>query len=226
MRIAVFGGSFNPIHIGHLILGDCVCRELGYDKVLFVPCFIPPHKEMADPADAADRLEMVRLATSGDKRFVAEGYEIEKGGTSYTWDTVRYIQEKYAENLTDKIGLVIGFDLASHFEDWKNASMLADKCSIILASRPENSAEKTFAKGKDASFNEAVGKYRIAKSGFQEADFKFPHIKAHNPEILVSSSQIRSRIRNGKAWRYLVSGKVFDYIKEKGLYGYSNSEYK
>lgn len=226
MKIAVLGGSFNPIHIGHLILGDYVCTELGYDKVLYVPCFIPPHKEMAEPASAADRLEMTRLAVDGDERFEAESYEVERGGTSYTWDTVCYIENKYAGHLSGKIGLVIGFDLASHFEDWKNAGLLAEKCSIILASRTDVFIGKTSIPDKNSVFNEALGKYRTEKSGFKETDFKFPYIRAHNPEILVSSSQIRGMIKSGGPWRYLVNCGVFDYIKKKGLYGYIGSEYQ
>lgn len=226
MRLAVLGGSFNPIHIGHLVLADCVCRELGYDRVLFVPCFNPPHKEMADAACAEDRLKMVELAVKADSRFFAEDFEVQKKGISYTWDTICAMEKKYSSVLTDKIGLVFGFDLASHFENWKNAEMLAEKCRLILAVRNEDfcCAGDDNLKGK--SLNAATGDYRIEKKGFSAEDFKFPHVKVHNPPLEISSSEIRSRIKIGKSWRYLVSGEVFEYIKKRGLYGCKNGEFE
>lgn len=217
MKIAVLGGSFNPVHIGHLVLADCVCQELGYDKVLFVPCFLPPHKEMADAAPAEERLKMVELAVKSDSRFEAEDYEIQKKGISYTWDTVCALEKKYAGQLTDKIGLIFGFDLASHFENWKNAELLAEKCRLILAVR-ENELEQDAGMSR----NKAIGEYKIEKNGFSVRDFKFPHVKVHNPQLEISSSEIRSCIQNGKAWRYLVSDAVFEYIKKRGLYGCKN----
>ena len=137
MKIAVLGGSFNPIHIAHLVLADCVCKELGYDKVLFVPTYIPPHKYMSDTTCAKERLKMVDLAVEHDSRFESENYEIKSGGVSYTWDTICYLEKKYEKVLTDKIGLILGFDLAPHFDRWKGALELSQKCEIILAVRPE-----------------------------------------------------------------------------------------
>ncbi len=217
MKIAVFGGSFNPIHIGHLVLADCVCRELKYDKIFFIPCFNPPHKEMADAAEPLQRLEMVKLAVKNDERFVAESYEIEKQGISYTWDTICALEKKYQGQLTDKIGLIIGFDLASHFENWKNAQQLAEKCQLILAVR-KNEEDPRFIK----EANKAIGDYKIKKEGFAEEDFKFPCVKIQNPNLEISSSEIRSRIREKMAWRYLVSADVFEYIKKWNLYGCKN----
>lgn len=218
MKIAVFGGSFNPIHLGHLVLADCVCRELKYDKIFFIPCFNPPHKEMADSADPLHRLEMVRLSVKNDAHFAAESYEIEKKGISYTWDTVCALEKKYQGQLTDKIGLIIGFDLASHFENWKNARQLAEKCQLILAVRKNE--EGNVMSGNEQ--NKPVGDYKIKKDGFSEEDFKFPCIKIQNPNLEISSSEIRSRIKEGMAWRYLVSTDVFEYIKKWNLYGCKN----
>lgn len=212
MKIAVLGGSFNPVHQGHLILADCVCQELGYDRVLFVPVFDPPHKKMADAASASDRLKMVELAVENDGRFFAEDFEIERGGVSYTWDTVCHLEEKYRGELTAKIGLVIGFDLAADFHKWKNAELLAKKCDLILAVR--NTDENQNLPSRN------VGKGAFASGGreFSAEDFEFPHIKIQNPSIGISSSEIRSRIFQKKAWRYLVSESVFEYIKEKKIY--------
>ena len=136
MKIAVLGGSFNPIHIGHLALADEVCSVLDYDRILFIPTCQAPHKESRDAVRAEDRLEMVRLACEGDERFEAESCEIDRGGVSYTWDTVAFLEEKYAGVLEGKIGLILGDDLLPGFRLWKHAEELARKCRLILARRP------------------------------------------------------------------------------------------
>ena len=136
MKIAMLGGSFNPIHIGHLILADSVCKSLGYDKILFVPTANPPHKELSCDVATSDRFEMTRLAVLGDERFEAEGCEIERGGVSYTYDTICFLEQKYASVLTGKIGLVMGEDLIADYDKWYRAPELAQKADLILAIRP------------------------------------------------------------------------------------------
>lgn len=215
MKIALLGGSFNPIHLGHLILADSVCEELGYDKVLFVPCFEPPHKTMADAASALDRLEMVKKTVKADDRFEAEDFEIKKQGISYTWDTVCALEEKFKGVLSAKLGLILGFDLAPHFENWKNAKLISQKCELILAFRA-NDNQKVNSK------NEAKGEYGIDKGEFYREKFEFPHVNLYNPQIPISSSDIRDRIADGRAWRYLVSDEVFEYIKRRNLYGFKS----
>lgn len=215
MKIAVLGGSFNPPHLAHLVLADCVCEELGYDKVIFVPCFTPPHKRMANAACARDRIIMVKKLIKGDSRFEVSDFEIKKQGVSYTWDTICFLEQKYKKSLTQKIGLILGYDLASHFENWKNAQELAQKCQLILAVRNKDYKNNGFS----ANQNVAVGDFKEEKKDFDEKDFKFPYIKVHNPDLAVSSSEIRDRITLSKPYRYLVSKEVFEYIKKKGLYG-------
>lgn len=173
---------------------------------------------MADAADPLHRLEMVKLSVKNDARFVAESYEIEKKEISYTWDTVCALEKKYQEQLTDKIGLIIGFDLASHFENWKNARQLAQKCQLILAVRKNEEGNVRFG----GEQNKPVGDYKVKKDGFAQEDFKFPCIKIQNPNLEISSSEIRSRIKERMAWRYLVSTDVFEYIKKWNLYGCKN----
>ena len=222
MKIAVLGGSFNPIHIGHLILADCVTKELGYDKVLFIPVYNPPHKEMANAASPEDRLQMVKEAVKGDSRFEAEGYEIEKKGVSYTWDTICYLEKKYEGKLTDKIGLIFGFDLAADFDKWKNAEQLSKKCQLIMAVRPDDYRKNSSA----GNLNKATGAFNHQEVDFKLEDFKFPFIKVFNPEMALSSSDIRDRIHSCKSWRYIVSEGVFDYIKNRKLYGYTDGRLK
>lgn len=210
MKIAILGGSFNPPHIAHLVLADSVCTELGYDKVLFVPVFQPSHKEMAHAVSAADRLAMTQALVAADSRFECEPCEIERGGISYTYDTVRYLQQKYADVLTAKIGVIMGDDLAHNYGKWEHAAELADIADLILASRPKEACDAAFT-------NTPKGAYAQED---ESADIKhFPHLTLTNPQLVLSSTDIRARIAQGKSWRYLVSEGVFHYIEARKLYG-------
>ncbi len=215
MKIAVLGGSFNPIHIGHLALADEVCSSLGYDKILFVPTYNPPHKELNEFVDPYVRLEMVRLACSSDERFEAEGCEIERKGISYTYDTICYLEEKYKGVLDGKIGFIMGDDLLAGFHLWHRAEELSRKCQLILARRPfgeENSSHKNKAKGQYDSINRKC--FDLTQEALFEAS-----LKVDNPSLTISSTDIRYRISSGRSFKYLVSAEVFKYIKDKGLYG-------
>ena len=198
MRLAMLGGSFNPIHIGHLLLADEVCHRLDYDKVLFVPVNIPPHKELAEGASSQQRLEMIQLAIEGNPRFAVETCELERGGISYTYDTIQYLGKKYAHQLEGKLGLIMGDDLVEGFEEWGHYQELPELADIVLARR-------------------------ICWDGTQRKDFPYPHTELENGILPVSSSQIRAAGAtsdgNGSSWRYLVPESVYRYIIERKLYG-------
>jgi len=214
MKIAILGGSFNPIHIGHLALADDVCVTLGYDKILFVPALNPPHKEMNDAASAQDRLAMVRDACKGDSRFAAEDCEIVRGGVSYTYDTVCCLEQKYRGQLDGKIGLIIGSDLTAEFHLWHNAAELANKCDLILARRPAVSGEGSFS-------NKPIGAYGMHPVAACESEPLFAHARTiENPLLSISSTDIRGRIAQGKSFAYLVPSAVLKYIRTGKLYGY------
>ena len=135
MRIAVLGGSFNPIHIGHLFLADEVCTRLGYDRVYFVLANIPPHKELAQGASTEQRLEMLQVAIKDDSRFQAETCEIQRGGISYTYDTLQFLGNRDGNIIDGKFGLIMGDDLIEGFESWHNYSQLPEIADIIVAHR-------------------------------------------------------------------------------------------
>nr|MBP3282717.1 nicotinate (nicotinamide) nucleotide adenylyltransferase [Treponema sp.] len=214
MKIAILGGSYNPIHIGHLILADSVCTELGYDKVLFVPTFKPPHKELAENVSSLDRLAMVEAAVRGDERFEAEPCEIERGGISYTWDTVCFLEKKFESVLTGKIGVVFGEDLLPDYDKWEHAAELAEKADLILACRPK------YAEDNGKFCNSPTEKYgKNPMVGVDRFNFPYPHKIVMNPKMEISSSEIRRKIAERGAWRYLVGEGVFEYILEKKLYG-------
>ncbi|MDR2898041.1 MAG: nicotinate (nicotinamide) nucleotide adenylyltransferase [Spirochaetaceae bacterium] len=205
MKIAMFGGSFNPIHIGHLFLAEEVRIICGYDLILFVPAFISPFKakgfsvgrgDIAVPS-VTDRLAMIELAIAGNEHFRLERCEVDRGGISYTYDTVQYIIDQYKGQLDEPPGLIIGDDLVADFGLWHRASDLAKECRLIVAER--SSAESVLS----------------AVRGFS-----YPHQTIDNTRFPVSSSEIRERIKHGKGWRYLVSKEVYRYIGERKLYGY------
>ena len=216
MKIAILGGSFNPVHIGHLILADCVCAQLSYDKIIFVPVSIPPHKKMSEETSAFDRLKMLNLSTKNDKRFIVDDCELRRGGISYTWDTICFLEKKYEKKLSEKIGVILGEDVASDFEKWKFADKIAEKCELIVALRCEkNTVSRDFE-------NIPLGKYAEHKS-FSPQNFNYPCVFVQNPNIEISSSFIRQCVSKESAWRYLVSRDVFKYIKKRKLYGFLNS---
>ncbi|MCR5290634.1 MAG: nicotinate (nicotinamide) nucleotide adenylyltransferase [Treponema sp.] len=218
MKIAVLGGSFNPIHIGHLILADEICTVLGYDKVLFVPTYRPPHKQMFVACSEADRLEMVRLACEDDDRFEVEPCEMERGGVSYTYDTVLALEQKYQGQLDAKIGLVFGQDLAGEFCKWNHYEELLQKTSVIVAFRPEVVPVKT--NGEVSCGNSAVNGYTGESINDEQLlSLPYPCTVVHNVRIPVSSTDIRNRIAAGKSWRYLVPQKVCEYIISNKIYG-------
>ncbi len=129
----MFGGSFDPVHVGHLFVAEEVRISFGYDRVVFVPAFQPPHKSDAPDADAEHRLRMLELAVNGRGDFPIETWEIDKKGVSYTIDTVRYLYESYP--VDGRLGLIIGDDLVDGFQSWKGAAELEDMVDIMVATR-------------------------------------------------------------------------------------------
>lgn len=217
MKIAVLGGTFNPIHTGHLALADEVA-SLGYDRILFVPTGIAPHKEMAFEVDPEVRAAMVDLAVEDDSRFFLEKCEVERGGTSYTWDTICFLEKKYEGMLDGKIGLIIGYDQAATFHLWKNARELSEKCQLIIGRRPDQKEDESFS-------NKATGGYASVKSsGCKKIDFHGMELLKdavflENEFLAVSSTGIRTRAAKGLPFRYLVPQKVFKYIMDGNIYG-------
>jgi len=192
MRLAVLGGSFDPVHNGHLSLAKDVHEILGYDRILLVPANLPPHKRLSSGASAADRLEMLRLAIAGLDFVGIEDCEIVRGGVSYTIETIEWLESRYEGRLAGKIGLVIGQDLAAGFVSWRQSARLAEKTDIILAGRPG--------------------------SGF--ACFPYPFTTVANSLVDVSSTEIRSCARDRERLGHLVPPAVYGYIEKHKLYEY------
>jgi len=195
MRLAVLGGSYNPIHIGHLMLADAVALRYGYDTVAFVPAFLSPFKDGHSGCTAEDRLAMVKLAIADNPAFYCEPCEIQRQGVSYTIDTLKFLKKKFPQ-CEGKIGLIIGDDLLEGFSGWREAEHIPDYADIIVGNR-------------------IIDRYSTAQAS---SAGKVPHLRVDNALLPVSSSGIRAAVKEKKSWRYLVPSAVYSYIKEHKLY--------
>ncbi|MFH0762536.1 MAG: nicotinate-nucleotide adenylyltransferase [Candidatus Omnitrophota bacterium] len=139
MKIGILGGTFNPIHNGHLILaGECL-KELGLEKVIFVPTHLAPHKDNSDVVDAAERLTMIKMAVAANTNFAVSETEIERGGRSYTIDTIRELKIKYP---ADQLYFIAGSDLLKYLDEWKDLKEIIKMVKFVVATRPSYPLEK------------------------------------------------------------------------------------
>ena len=139
MKIGILGGTFNPIHIGHLILAEETREKIGLEKVIFMPAFLPPHKDNSDIAGAVHRLAMVELATSGNNNFAVSDLEIKRDGRSYTIDTIKELKVIYPQ---DDLYFIIGSDLLEYLDGWKDLNEILKLVKFIVATRPGYPLEK------------------------------------------------------------------------------------
>ncbi|MFH1888540.1 MAG: nicotinate-nucleotide adenylyltransferase [Candidatus Omnitrophota bacterium] len=139
MKIGVLGGTFNPIHIGHLILAEEVREKLSLDKVILVPANLPPHKDNSDIAPAGARLDMIRLAIKGNRHFSSSELEIKRDGRSYTIDTINEFKKIYAN---DELYFIIGSDLLKYLAEWKDLQDIIKMVRFVAATRPGYPLEK------------------------------------------------------------------------------------
>jgi nicotinate-nucleotide adenylyltransferase len=191
MRFAILGGSFNPIHMGHLFLADAVLSTFGYDRIILVPAYTSPFKPGAQGASARDRLDMLIASIPAESRLTIDDCEIRREGVSYTIDTIRDIMERYRPE--GKPGLILGDDLAQDYHKWRGADGLVSLTDIIIAHRL--SAE--------------------------DIPFPYPHKRLGNEIMELSSGNIRNRIEGGDAWSYLVPPGARFIIEDRALYGLS-----
>ena len=139
MKIGILGGSFNPIHIGHLILAEETREKLGLDRVVLVPAYLPPHKENGEIINAADRLAMVKAAIRGNRFLGVSDIEIRRKGKSYTIDTVREFKRRHPR---DTLYFVVGGDLLNYLNEWKDLKDVTRLVRFIVATRPGYPLEK------------------------------------------------------------------------------------
>lgn len=196
MRLGIMGGTFDPIHIGHLILGEQAWEALGLDKVLFITAGQPPHKPGAVEAEAVHRYNMVRLAVQDNEHFECSRIELDRPGPSYTIDTIRQILGLYGENT--RVYLLVGADEAREFMTWRDPYGIKELSTIVVANRPGYPISEVLA-ALPPDFASAVKPLEI-------------------PGVDISSTDVRARIKLGCSIRYLVPGAVESYIRDNELY--------
>lgn len=193
MKIGIMGGTFDPVHIGHLLAAENARESARLDEVWFMPTYSPPHKPSSPAADAGHRLRMVELAIDGHPQFRACPLEIDKGGTSYTYETVRLLKHLYPH---DKFSYIIGADMVRYLPNWARIDELVEGIRFIGLKRP----------GYDW------------RSGDLPPTIANAVIEAEMPQVDVSSTDIRRAFAEGKSLRYLLPEAVRLYVKEQGLY--------
>ncbi len=191
MKLGIFGGTFNPIHYGHLINAEIIRSDYGLDKIIFIPSKSPVHKDLAGGVSAEDRCAMVSLGIRNVKGFEVSTIEIDREGPSYTIATIHELKTMRPRDL---MFLIIGTDLLREIDTWKDPEQLLDSVPVIAMKRPG---------ANDLPGMDLAG-YRIQY--------------AHNPLIDISSTCIRERVRVEKSVRFLLPDSVIRYIKKRGLY--------
>jgi nicotinate-nucleotide adenylyltransferase len=210
MRIALFGGSFNPIHLGHLRAAEEDREAMGLDLIYFVPAASPPHKALIRLAAAEHRLQMVRLATKGNRYFMVSDVEVKRGGSSFTVDTVRYFRATMRAQ--PELFLIMGGDQFAELDTWKEADELTQLCNIIVHSRPTDEAE--------AGFPVAI----LNRFRYVQNDKSYVHPSGHTLNFVattffpISASLIRRKLAAGESIRYLVPNDVADYVERHAIY--------
>ncbi len=187
MKTVIFGGTFNPIHFGHLYMSEELRIQMGYDRVIFVPSNIPAHKSTEEIISSSHRVNMLKLALKASSSIL-ELCEIDRGGVSYTIDTVKYIKDKY--DITGPVGLFIGDDLVEGMNSWYRSDELIKQVDLVIAHR--------------------FSDYRL--------DTGFNYRYMDNISVKLSSSSLRERIRQNKAFRYLIPESIYKYIVNKEIY--------
>ncbi len=190
-KLGIFGGTFNPPHMAHLMAAEGVRDQLKLDKVLFVPAAIPPHKQKENIVPVKHRLEMVRLAIRGNRYFEISDVELHRKGPSYTIDTVREMRRSYPD---DELLFIMGIDLLTEFDTWKEPDMILEECRLVAMNRP--------------GFDLAV----IDKDLLMRVEL------VNVPSVDISSTNIRRRVKSGRSIRYLVTQDVEEYIHGNSIY--------
>ena len=202
MRLGVMGGTFDPIHIGHLVTAEEARFQFGLEKVVFIPSAHPPHKTDNLQSPAEDRIRMVELAIGGNPVMAVSDMEIVRPGLSYTIDTLRELHRIHGAEA--EIYFITGADAILEILTWKDPEELLMEGRFIAATRPGYPLHK---------LEEALPEFNSAG---EEATKRVYAMEI--PALAISSTDIRQRAAEGRPFRYLVSGAVWAYIKERDLY--------
>jgi len=212
-RIGLFGGTFNPIHTAHIKAAEVVQKKMSLDKILFVPSFIPPHKNFYEIASPFHRLKMVKLAISPYSSFIPSSIEIEAGEKSYSIITLQKIKERYPNFL---IFFIIGIDAFLEIETWKSYEELLEEYFFVVMSRPGFCFDdvKKILEGRYNDRFYELSKEEVIKEKI--SSFKIFLLSINGFDV--SSTEVRERIKKGLSIKGLVPETVALYIKKNKLY--------
>ena len=198
MKIGIMGGTFDPIHLGHLATAEAVREIFSLDEILFIPAARPPHKIDKLVTDERQRLQMTKLATRSNKFFKVSDVELRRTGPSYTLDTMNALHETFGRST--ELFFIIGADSLIDLQKWHAARELVAKCHFIATTRP----------GVDVNFS-ALEKF------FGSSVVEHIH-RVTTPGLEISSTDIREKVRLGRSIKYLVPEVVEEFIQREGLY--------
>jgi nicotinate-nucleotide adenylyltransferase len=224
VRLGMMGGTFNPIHFGHLASANEVCEAFALDTVMFVPAAIPPHKELAEIIAPQHRLIMTTLATTIHPGFVVSSIEIDRPGASYSVDTVAQLKHQYQEPLA--IYFIVGIDAFVDIAAWRQPDVLLGSCHTIVTSRPGyNLPEQALSTLRQVSqlyphlaFKPLAEKRPLDSPGFQVCGTPYQIYLQQVSGLDISSTNIRQRVKIGRSIRYLLPDSVDAYIRKYQLY--------
>jgi len=209
-RVAVFGGSFNPIHYGHLLVADEVRERLGLDRVLFIPAAVPPHKSPRGLAPAAHRYQMVRLATAGNPAFAVSDMELHRSGPSYTVDTLEALRAASS----DELYLVLGSETFLDLLSWRDPPRIARLARLVVVPRAGSDFDTEHIQAQKVL-------REINENGFAPAANPVPAdgvLVAEATSLPLAASELRRRARDGRSLAYRMPDAVIAYIRANGLY--------
>jgi nicotinate-nucleotide adenylyltransferase len=209
-RVGVLGGSFNPIHYGHLLLADEVLEALGLDRLLFVPAAAPPHKPATQLAPAADRCEMVRLAIAGHPKFAVSDLELRRPGPSYTVDTLEALAAG-----GDELFYVLGSETFLDLLTWREPRRVARLARLVVIPRAGSPFD-----AEGAAAQKVLREIGVA-GGFVNAAGGIPPrgvLIVHATSLPLSASELRRRVREGRSLAYRMPPAAIAYVRSHGLY--------
>lgn len=212
MNVGLFGGTFNPIHLGHLRAAEEMREQCGLERVIFIPAFLPPHKK-TPLAEAGHRLAMVQTAVADNPAFAVSDVELLRQGSSYTCDTIEYFQDRFAGQA--RLVFIMGSDAFQEIATWRAYPDFFDLCDFAVMSRTGASGRAdapVLPPDMARQFRPGAARGQFVNDAGREVLF------CHIPLLEISSSQIRTRCHAGTSIRYLVPPAVSGYIDRHGLY--------
>jgi nicotinate-nucleotide adenylyltransferase len=203
--VAIFGGTFNPVHFGHLLIAEEIRSKFNLDKVIFVPSNLPPHKNPADLVSARQRWVMTHLATVSNPCFEVSSFEIDGGGKSYAVDTIKHFRKHFGDKV--KLYFIIGADALVEIAAWKNINEILKLCRFIAVPRPGYDVQKIF------------NQYFLGSKNVAIASELMENVLVEDVAMLdISSTTIRQKVKVWKSIKYMTPEAVEQFIHNQQLY--------